>query len=44
MCLAANIAMNTWGDEVLLTMLKYAKNLQRIGQRQDQIDENPVST
>jgi hypothetical protein len=43
-CLAANIAMNTWGDEVLLTMLKYAKNLQRIGQRQDQIDANSVST
>ncbi len=43
-CLAANIAMNTWGDQVLLTMLKYAKNLQRIGQRQDQIDANSVST
>lgn len=31
-CLAANIAMNTWGDGVLFTMLKYAKRLESIGQ------------
>lgn len=43
-CLAANIAMNTWGDGVLLTMLKYAKNLQGIGQQQVQIDADIIST
>lgn len=32
-CLAANIAMNTWGDTVLLTMLKYARKRQSIRQR-----------
>lgn len=31
-CLAANIAMNTWGEGVLLTMLKYAKGLESIRQ------------
>lgn len=33
-CLAANIAMNTWGDSILLTMLKYARKRPSIGQCQ----------
>jgi hypothetical protein len=37
-CLAANIAMNTWGEGVLLTMLKYAKGLESIRQRV----QNPI--
>lgn len=31
-CLAANIAMNTWGEGVLRTMLSYAKSLPNIRQ------------
>lgn len=42
-CLAANIAMNTWGEGVLLTMLKYAKGFQSIGQLTFQKDTIPVS-
>lgn len=33
-CLAANIAMNTWGEDILLTMLRYAKSSQSIRQQQ----------
>ncbi len=35
-CLATNIAMNTWGDGVLLTMLKYAR-------KRPSIRQSPIS-